>query len=155
MPFYRIPQDPSRAAPILSRFMQENAAISAGNTAGRRRPMPPRSILVQPGSQEVLLTWFPPQNMSGVLGFNVYQDNELNRILNINDPQTFQARIKLPGTAKHAFYVSTYNALQESVKVLAVGQPTTDQYVVTGTGGGTGGTTPSPPPGFERRQTSQ
>ena len=146
--FYVIPKNPVLAAPILARFMQENAAVAAGNITGRRRPPPPRSVMVSAGSQQVLVNWFPPQNLSGILGFNVYQDNELNRIVAIYDPNTRQAAVKLAGGSPHAFYVSTFNSLQESVKVLAVGSTTTDQYVVSGTGGGTSGKQPPLPPNF-------
>jgi hypothetical protein len=151
--FYTIPlNNPTAANPILQRFLQENAAVSAGNWSGRRRPQPPRSLFISPGSQQVLLSWQPPQNTNGILSYNVYKDNENNRVLNINDPATRQVTISLPGGGTHAFYVSTYNAQQESVKVLAAGAPTTDEYVVTGTGGGTPGTYPGLPPGFQLPQ---
>src|ERR1700683_3123146 len=128
--FYVIPKNPVLAAPILARFMQESAAVAAGNITGRRRPPPPRSVLVTSGSQQVLVSWSPPQNLSGILGFNVYQDTELNRVVAIYDPQTRQAAIKLAGGGAHAFYVSTFNSLQESVKVMEIGAPTSDPYVV-------------------------
>ena len=146
--YYAIPQDPSKAQPILQRFMQENEAVAAGAISARRRPQPPRSLLVQPASQGVLLSWMPPQNMNGILGFNVYQNNELNRILSINDPKVRQALMKVEASSNHAFYVSTYNALQESVKVMVQGASSTDLYVVAGTSGGTGGIVPTVPPGY-------
>lgn len=147
MPYYDIPVTPA-AKPLWNRFMQENAALSSGNVSGRRRPMPPRSLQLQAASQGVLVTWQSPQNANGILGYKVYQDNDLTAALTINDPSTRQALMKVAADSNHAFYVSSFNAAKESVKVIAKGASSTEQYVVAGTSGGTGGTYPGLPPGF-------
>lgn len=110
---------------LLNRFMRENLSVETNIMAVRRRPQPIRNLSgVKAAAQpQVTLTWTPPQSMSGVLGFNIYQDTESNRIQNIANPQTTMATIALLTTGvKRAFYISTYNALLESVKVQVIVQ---------------------------------
>jgi len=135
MSYYDIPSTRSRATPVWQRFMHENAAIAAGNTSGRRRPMPPRSPIMQSQSLGTLITWNAPQQFSTITGFKIYKNTEGNLIQTISDRFTRQILIPLPNTAA-AFYISSYNALQESVKVKVVG-----------IGAGTG-SLPSVPPGY-------
>ena len=119
--YYELPADPRRAKPLLQRFLQENIGASGNSLAGRRRPQPVRSIIVTaPVAGQIVLAWTGPQNMAGVLGFNVYQDNENNRILNIADAQTLKATINQLAAGKVAFFVSSYNAFSESIKTQAV-----------------------------------
>jgi hypothetical protein len=134
--YYNIPANPTRARPILQRFMQENAAISPGSVSGRRRPQPPRSLVAQVGTSQVTLSWNAPQNTSNVSGYNVYRDNENNRVATISGADTRQTTLPMPSSTT-AFYVSCYNDLQESIKV---------QVIAPGSSGG--GTVPSSPPGW-------
>jgi hypothetical protein len=119
-----IPQNTSSAAPILKRFMQENAAVAPGNISGRRRPQPPRSISYKLSIDltVLLITWAAPQNSNGIEGYRVYNGNQSKIVTNISDPKTTQATFPVGTFASGAFWVSSYNALQESVQVpLVVG----------------------------------
>jgi hypothetical protein len=140
---HRLPASPAKAT--LQRFMAENAGVSGSQFSGWRRPLPPANVFAQGGTAEVLITWSLPSDPT-INGFYVYQNNESNRVLTTNATTT-QARIKALASMPTGFYVSSFNALKESVKVPVIGQATSDLYVVTGTSGGTGGTSPSPPPG--------
>lgn len=150
---YDIPTNARTAKPILQRFITENASVAAQNFSGWQRPQPPRSAMAQSGSLEVLITWNAPQNQRSILGYRVYKDNEGNLVSDTADPSVRQIKIKLPSSTKNSFYVSSYNAQKESIKVLAIGTSNTDQIVVAGTSGGTGGTSPSPPPGYPHEPT--
>jgi hypothetical protein len=141
MPYYTIPSTPGRTREVLQRFLQENAGIAPGSIAGRRRPQPPVNLVAQVGTSQVVLTWNAPQNSRGILGWNIYRDNETNRVLNINDPNTLQATLAMPASPI-GFYVSSYNALQESIKV---------QVIAKASSGG--GSLPSSPPGWNQEPT--
>ena len=143
-----LPRDPKKMRAVLNRFMQENAGTAANNFSGRKRPLPPLNPQIQAGTAEVLLTWnFPNDNT--VIGYNIYQGNENNAVLSITNPVTGQARIKVQGgAAPIGFFISSFNALKESIKVPVKGISASDLYVVTGTSGGTGGISPVPPPGY-------
>lgn len=145
--------NPMVANRVMKRFMQENAAVSPGDISGRRRPMPPRNLIAQPGSLQALITWNAPQNINNVLGYNVYGDNENNRIANIADPNTKQISVQLPASTPRMFYVSCYNALQESIKVGVLAEASSTSYVVSGTGGATKGSFPPLPPGYPNEPT--
>src|SRR6266436_8543580 len=140
---HRLPASPSKA--VLQRFMAENAGVASSQFSGWRRPLPPTNVILQGGTAEVLITWSVPKDPT-INGFYVYQNNESNRILT-TDATTTQARVKAVATMPTGFYVSSFNALKESMKVPVVGSATGDLFVVAGTSGGTGGTSPSPPPG--------
>jgi len=144
--YYSIPKDPKKAKQVFQRFLAENASIAGPSFSGRRRPKPPVSVQAQGGTGEVLLTWLAPPDPS-INGYNIYQDTENNRILTV-DSTTGQARIKAKPATPTGYYVSSFNANQESVKVPIIGNPTSDLYVVTGTSGGTSGTSPTVPPGY-------
>lgn len=141
---HSIPASPAKA--VLKRFMAENAGVAGPQFSGWRRPLPPLNLIIQGGTAEVLITWSIPKDPT-INGFYVYQNNESNRILT-TDAMTTQARVKAVASMATGFYVSSFNANKESVKVPIVGMATTDLFVVTGTGGGTAGTSPGPPPGF-------
>ena len=112
-------------------------------------PSPPRSLILQSGSLEVLLTWNAPEDMRGVDSFYIYQDTENNLVWKSPDRSTRQYRAKVPADTPVAFYVSCVSkAGRESPKVQVIGKANTDKYVQTGTSGETGGTAPSVPPGW-------
>lgn len=143
-----MPADPKKMRSILNRFIQENASVAANNFSGRRRPLPPINPQIQGGTAEVLITWNFPNDMT-INGYNIYENTETNCVLSIANPVTGQVRIKVAGGSKPVgFFISSFNALKESIKVPVVGVSTSDLYVVTGTSGGTGGTSPSVPPGY-------
>src|SRR6516164_1369223 len=144
--YYSIPKDPKKAKQVFQRFLAENASIAGPSFSGRRRPKPPVSVQAQGGTGEVLLTWLAPPDPS-INGYNIYQDTENNRILTV-DSTTGQARIKAKPATPTGYYVSSFNANQESVKVPIIGNPTRDLYVVTATSRGTSETSPTVPPGY-------
>ena len=117
--YYNIPfNNPAKAAPLMDRFLRENIGISGNSFANRRRPYPVRSLRFSAALPQVNLSWLGPQNIAGILGYNVYQDNENNRIANINNSETLQFTVALPTgvSLPIAFYVSCYNAFGESIK---------------------------------------
>lgn len=144
-----LPTDYAAAQPILERFMQEQSTLVLNTVGSRKRPDPPRSLIAQPGSLEVLLTWNGPQKASDITGWRIYKNNENTLIDTITDPSTHQYKAKVPANTNTGFYVSSVNALGvESIKVFVVGAANTDQYVTTGTSGGTTGSTAGVPPGY-------
>lgn len=122
--YYILPDESSKANPLLQRFLRENLASQGNLTATRRRPFPVRGLTALAGTKQVTLNWLPPQNASAVVGFNIFQGNENNRILNIANPNTLQALIQglTTGTAL-AFYVSCYSTFLESIKLPVVSTP--------------------------------
>ena len=122
--YYELPDDSSKANPLLQRFLRENLASQGNLTATRRRPFPVRGLTALAGTKQVTLNWLPPQNASAVVGFNIFQGNENNRILNIANPNTLQALIQglTTGTAL-AFYISCYSTFLESIKLPVVATP--------------------------------
>lgn len=145
--FVPMPDTYDQARPVLERFIQEQAAAGTLLLGSSGRPNPPRNLIIQAGSQKVVLTWNGPQNMVGIVGWHVWKDTENNLVLTIDDVTTRQAQIQLQSNTNTGFFVSSFNALGiDSIKVQIIGKANTDQYVVAGTGGGTGGTTPNPPP---------
>jgi hypothetical protein len=115
--YYDIPSDPAKQKQLLTRFMRENLAVEANIQASRRRPQPPRSLSAIGAAPHVQLSWAPPQSMSGVVGFNVYQGDEGNRIANINNPETLNYVVPLTVSLPVAFYISCYTSFLESIKV--------------------------------------
>jgi len=109
---------------LLERMMRENLASQGNLTATRRRPGSVRGLTALAGTKQVTLNWAPPQNASGVVGFNVFQGNESNRILNIANVNTLRTLIQglTTGTAV-AFYVSCYSTTLESIKLPVVTTP--------------------------------
>lgn len=123
--YYQLPTDPAKQLPLLQRFMRENLAVEVNIATSRRRPQPVRNLAaVKSGTQpQVTLSWTGPQSMSGIVGFNVYQNNENNRIQNIANPLTLFTIIALAATgSKIAFFVSAYTALLESIKTQVIVQ---------------------------------
>lgn len=144
-----LPGSYSAAKPILERILQENAGAVIQVIGGRKRPDPPRSLIAQAGSLEALITWNSPQKDSDIVGWRVYKDNESNLLQAITDAVTRKIVVKLPSNTPTGIYVSSVNARgKESIKVFCLATANTDQYVVTGTGGATGGSSASPPPGY-------
>jgi len=114
-----------RAKPLLQRFMRENLSVEVNIATSRRRPQPVRNLsAVKSATQpQVTISWTGPQSMSGIVGFNVYQNNENNRIQNIANPLTLFTIIALAATgSKVAFFVSAYTALLESIKTQVIVQ---------------------------------
>lgn len=141
-----LPNSLGPAKPVLQRVLQENAATVLQVSGSRKRPDPPRSIIAQPGSLEVLLTWNSPYRSGDISGWRIYKDTESNLVDSIQDPNVRQARIKVPANTSTAFYISAVNAMgTESIKVQVIAKANTDQLVASG---GTSGTTPSLPPGY-------
>lgn len=147
--YQSLPQDYASAVPILERVMQEQASATLGVVGSRKRPDPPRSLIAQPGSLEALITWNGPQKMGDISAWRIYRDTENNLVDTITDVSTRQYKPKLPASTPTAFYISAANPSGiESVKVQIIVTANADQFVVAGTGGGTGGTTPTVPPGY-------
>lgn len=146
-----LPNSLGAAKPVLQRVLQENAGTVLQVAGSRKRPDPPRSLVAQPGSLEVLLTWNAPYRSGDISGWRIYKDSESNLIDSIPDPNVRQARIKVPANTATAFYISSINASgRESIKVQIIAKANTDQLVTTGSTGATTGTTPSLPPGYSK-----
>jgi hypothetical protein len=115
-------QNIPKAVPQLQRFVREASGAVSQVVGSTKRPDPPRSLIIQPGSLEVLLTWNAPYKSGDVASYRIYRDNESNLVSSISDPNVRQARIALPASTPTAFYVSSVNALgRESVKVQVIG----------------------------------
>lgn len=113
----------------------------------RLRPKAPRGPRASAGSMEATIFWNSPADRRGVAGFRVYRDNENNLVFETKDPNTRQATIKLPGNSAAMCFVSCVSELgRESPKIPVVVQSNTDKYVLSGTGGETGGAAASTPP---------
>jgi len=151
---FQLPPTWQQAAPILERALQESSATLSQVAGARKRPLPPRNLVAQGGSLQILLTWNAPQRNDDVTGYRIYKDNESNLIHVVTDPNTRQFTVSVPANTSVGLYVSSVNSLGvESIKVAVIGKSNTDQYVVTGTTGGTGGSTPPRPPGYENEPT--
>jgi hypothetical protein len=123
--FYDLPADPAKQKSILTRFLRENLSVETNILGTRRRPFPIRNLTgVKSATQaQVVLSWTGPQNLSAVVGFNIYKDNENNRIQNIANPKTLSTIIALATTGiKVAYFVSAYSALLESIKTQVIVQ---------------------------------
>jgi hypothetical protein len=144
-----LPPTYGAALPILQRMNQEASRTTSVLAGSRKRPDPPRSLISQSGSLEALITWNAPQKFADIVGWRVYRDNESSLVDSIFDPNSRQYKPKLPANTPTAFYVSSINSLNvESIKIQIIATANNDQMVVSGTGGGTNGTTPSRPPGY-------
>jgi hypothetical protein len=121
--FYPWSSNPQVNTANMSRFQRENIAASSTSLPGTRRPQPPRGLQIVWAAPRFTLTWVAPQNLSGVLGYNIYQDNENTRIQNLADPGNLSTQIQMPTgfSGKVGFYVSAYTLLLESVKVPIIG----------------------------------
>lgn len=150
MSIYRhLPADFAQARPILQRMLKVNALTVAPLASIRKRPDPPRSLISQAGSLEALITWNAPQKSDDIAGWRIYRDNEGNLVDAIFDVNSRQYRPKLPANTPTAFYIASINnGGRESIKVQVIAQANTDQFVTSGTGGGTGGSSSSTPPGY-------
>lgn len=148
--YQALPSTYESAKPVLQNMLLGLVASAGSNAGQAKAPAPPRSLIAQGGSLQVLVTWNAPVNPQGVVGYCVYKDNEVNKIATISDPATRQYSFKVTSATPTAFYVSSMNARGfESQKVQVIGQANTDELVVSGTGGGTGGSAPPPPPGYD------
>jgi len=152
---FQLPGTYQQAMPILQRLLQENSATLLKISGAKKRPLPPRNLIAQGGSLELLITWNAPQiRSSDIAGWRVYRDNETNLVQNITDPSARQTRVKVPANTSVALYVSSVSTRgAESSKVQIIGKANTDQYVVAGTAGGTGGSAAPPPPGYPSEPT--
>lgn len=147
--YQTLPPTYEGAIPILDRVMQETASVMLQTIGSRKRPDPPRSLIAQPGSLEALITWNGPQKMGDIAGWRVYRDTEKVLVDSLPDANTRQYRPKLPAATPTAFYVSSVNPLGvESIKVQIIVTANSDQFVASGTAGGTGGSSASTPPGY-------
>jgi hypothetical protein len=143
---YLLPALWSQAKPLLEQSLQQ---IQAANPVGQvQKPYPPQDLIVQPGSLQVVLSWIPPSLGANLSGYRVYKGDENHLFQVITDPGTTQCTIPLAANTPVGLYVSCFNEAGESQKVFIRGTSNTDQHVVTGTSGGTGGTVPVgyPPP---------
>lgn len=119
----------------------------------RRPPAPPRSLIVQPGTQKAVLTWAGPVDMRGVDGWRVFVDSDKQLFATIYDPAT--KKIEIPVTAGGSRFaaVSSFTKIGrttiiESARIPTVVTANSDKFVVTGTGGETAGTSPVAPPEY-------
>jgi len=104
-----------------------------------------QDLQYRPGSLEVILFWSAPQNMLGVDGWRVFQDNEGNLIDEISDRNARQVTIKMAGNSKSIFYVCAVSEFKrEGPKRSVLARTNTDQIVTAGTSGATSGS-PSVP----------
>ena len=118
--YFDVTSDPAKNKALMQRFLRENLAVETNIQASRRRPQPPRnlSIVKSLTDPHLIISWVAPQSASGIVGYNVYQNNENNRIQNIANPNTLSFTVVLlSATYPIGFYVSSYRALLESVKV--------------------------------------
>lgn len=149
-----LPPDFGDAKPALDRFFQENSALTRKLSGPTRRPDPPRSLVAQSGSLEVLLTWNAPQRNDDVVGWRVYKDVESNLIDSLKDKDARTIHVKVPANTTTSFFVSSVNALgRESIKVQVIGKANTDKFVVSGTTGQTSGTTSAVPAEYSSEPT--
>jgi hypothetical protein len=140
MEFIMMPMDFQTLDPILPKD-------SAHLRLYRGRPGAIQDLQYRPGSLEIVLYWSAPQNMQGVDGWRVFQDNEGNLIQQIDDRNARQVTIKMPGNAKAMFYVCAVSEFKrEGPKKGLLTQTNTDQVVVTGTAGATPGIPSAPDP---------
>lgn len=137
---YYVPAgNPSIANQQLQRFMRENLGTASSALGARRRPGQVQNLRVSALVQAIALSWIGPQNLAGILGYNIYQGTESNPVQNVVAPQypsassqgstlavapTVKATISglITGTT-YAFYVSSYTSLLESVKLQILGVP--------------------------------
>lgn len=99
----------------------------------RRRPQPVRNLSAASLVASIVLGWIGPINLSGIIGYNVYQGTETTRVQNViaqqfpsspNQgsnknflPPSYQ--VTIPGLVAGTsvpFWVSAYTSLLESVK---------------------------------------
>lgn len=130
---------------------QEMTPITPGDASKfllyRGRPAIIQDLQYRSGSLEVVLFWSAPQNMLGVDGWRVFQDNEGNLIDEINDRSTRQVTIKMAGNSKSMFYVCAVSAFRrEGPKRSILARTNTDQIVTAGTSGATSGSPSVPDP---------
>jgi hypothetical protein len=149
-PLFGLATNPVIATQQWTRYLQEMSALTAPLVGSTARPDPPRSLIAQPGTQSALITWNSPQNTVGIAGYNVYKDNEGNRIDSVTSDKR-QYTITLPASTPTGVYISSFNNLGvESIKVQIIATANSDQVVTTG---GTNGSQPSPPPNYQNEPT--
>jgi hypothetical protein len=130
--------------------MLRGQAIQGQRIGGsRRRVQPPRNVIAQIGSLKATVTWSAPADDCGIVGYKVYLGNDTTLYATIRDTSTRKIEIPLSANTSKFCAVSAFGAMvdeSESIRVPFIIQSNTDQFVVTGTGGGTGGTSPPDPP---------
>lgn len=134
-----LPAPPSMFPAALTPFEQERLPF-------RGIPQPPQSLRSESGSLEATLFWNSPQNLEGIAGWRVFRGNESTLMFETKDPNLRQLKVKMAGGgAKEMFYISSVSELgRESPKIGVLAASTTDQMVVSGTGGATAGTSSQP-----------
>lgn len=115
-----------------------------------RLPEAPRNPVAQLGSFETLITWYAPADLRNVEKFRIYDTETTDIVWESVDSSARKTRLTLAADTKKLFLISSVDPQgRESEKVPIVGQSNTDKFVVNGTAGETGGTSPGPPPGWE------
>ncbi len=121
------------------------SAINQRVGGSRRAPQPPRSLTTQRGSFKSVVTWNAPEDARGIVGYQVYVDNETSPFQRIG-PESRRIEIPLVSNASRFAAISSVNALGfESVKVPIVAQSNADLYDAAASG-----SSPAPPPDWER-----
>ena len=155
MPLYQ-PQTGVPGMSMLTQMVKERISSSVQrNIQGtRRRPQQPRNLIAQSGSLIALVNWNAPLVVKGIVGWRFYRDNENNLIDDVRDPGRRQYKVPLPANKTTMVYISSITQQGvESQKVGIMISSNTDQLVTTGTAGGTNGTSPSNPPGWQNELT--
>lgn len=111
----------------------------------RGLPAALQDLQYRPGSLEVVLFWSVSQNRLGMDSFRVFQDNENNLIQQIGDRNARQLTVKMPGNSSAMFYVCAVSMFgREGPKLSVLAKTNSDLMVVTGTSGGTTGSSSAP-----------
>lgn len=106
-----------------------------------------QDLQYRPGSLEVVLFWTAPQNMLGVDGWHVFQDNEENLVQDISDRNARQTTMKMAGNSAAKFYVCAVSSFKrEGPKLGVTARTNTDRIVAAGTVGATSGSSSRPDP---------
>jgi hypothetical protein len=108
----------------------------------RRRPQPPRSIILQNGSFKSKITWVGPADSRGIVGWRIWSPDENTLFDTSKDVAMRQVEIPLASNQKVFVAVSSFNALgRDSQKVPAIASSNADLY-----DGASSGTNPVNPP---------
>ena len=137
--YYKLPLNTSKSNPLLERFFRENIGVSQEMLGIRRRPGNVQNLRATALAKAILLSWMGPSQLSGILGYNIYQGTESNLIQNVNATQypsatwqggflgapptlSFTIGALVTGT-KYGFFVSAYTSLLEGIKLQVIGTP--------------------------------
>ena len=136
--YQSLPPTYEGAQPLLDRVMQETAQVVLQTVGSPARPDPPRRLISQPGALLALITWNAPQRIGSISGWRIYQNDETNLVLSIQDVNVRQYSPTLPAATPTAFYISAVNPLGvESIKVQVIA-----------VAGAAGTIPPTTPPGY-------